>query len=458
MHIKVDSEFNIIEADSEYLEYVSDSKAGSFLSNVFSEDQHLLYETAEHLMNKPMEPLCFRMYVRDSEYAWVVAACTKKCDTDIRDFDIDIVLHDINELYEVEDKAERDYGTGLLTKKAITDYVLNKCENEKNKPFHLCIMDIDNFKKINDTMGHSYGDKVLKEVGAIVHEVLKGKGRAGRIGGDELMLVIDGTGDRNELRTYLKPIRERVEQLRMDKDGYPLITVSIGSGCFPIDADDYEKLFNLADKMLYRAKSRGKNRYVMYNPEVHGLIVDGEINVQFGMVHNSTPYDKTKLVIETIRGFFGDCNKTIAATLMQIVATYELDEGYIFYKNVSKSYLGYKSVYVTDDMNKQKVSQIVDSSSDFSYSLEPGFEKKFNANGVLVIDTPKNTLSDTKAPARFFETNKIQHAFLYKMNDSINEGYIVFYNTRDVSRKFPQSDITDFIYLCKMIEIAMKSR
>ncbi|MBO6240290.1 MAG: GGDEF domain-containing protein [Butyrivibrio sp.] len=448
----VDEELNIIDTDFAFSDYVSDSEPKSFLSNVFPDDWHLLHEMVEHLAAKNSETLCFRVFREDSGVSWVVANCQK---TDGNQGNISISMRDVDTL-DGRNRFSIDYGTGLLDKQAIIDYAKQRIA-DSDEGFALCIMDIDNFKKINDTMGHSFGDKILGEVGKIVLKALGNDGKAGRIGGDEVMLIINGKTDKTGLRKYLKEIREKVECMKKDKDGYPLVTVSIGSGNFPQDVDTYDKLFNLADKMLYRAKNRGRNRYVMYNSEVHGPIIDGELETTGGIVGDAKPQDKTKLVLGTLEGFFGDENKTILTSFMQLVATYEMDEGYIFFKNIKSSFIGFKRVVDHEKPNDYKLGRIVENISAMPFAADVKFDKKFNDNGVFVVDTPQNQLKGTKADA-FFSEHGIKHAFFYKMNKSKRDCYVALYNTRDNSRKIPQSDIIDFTYLSKMIEIALKSR
>ena len=353
---------------------------------------------------------------------------------------------------------EMDYLTGLYNKKAITEYAIRECETHKEKVINLCILDIDNFKQINDTGGHAYGDKILKEVSDIILEVLGNDGRAGRIGGDEMMLIIENVEDKADLRVYLKGIRERVEASHRDANGFPQVTVSMGIGTFPAYVDNYSDLFNLADRMLYRAKNRGKNRYVIYNPEIHGKIVDGELDENTATINRATAVDKTRLVMESLEGLFDTMNEAIPSLLGKIAATYDLDEAYIFYKDLSKSIHGLKRVADSGTSTEVNVLKTKDASSDILYVTVPGFDSMFNANGIFVIDTPGVQLSKYTMALRFFEEHDIKHAFIYRMQNTVYEGYIALYNTRQLTRKFPQPDITDLTYLSKMIEIAIKTR
>ena len=361
-----------------------------------------------------------------------------------------------NNSEEAKRAIEIDYLTGLYNKKSITDYA-RKAVAKKFDMVNLCIIDIDNFKQINDTYGHSYGDKILKEVSAIIMEVLGNDGKAGRIGGDELMMIIENVEEKSDLRVYLKAIRERVEASHIDQNGFPQVTVSMGIGTFPLYVDNYDDLFGLADRMLQRAKSRGKNRYVIYNPDIHGKLVNGELDENVAALNNATAKDKMKLVLESMDGLFGSMNESIPALLLKIAATYDIDEVYIFYKDIYKSFCGYKRIADSGINAEKNIQKLADSVSDISYTVEPGFETRFNSNGVMVIDSPGTQLAKTVEPRRFFTEHSIRNAFLYKMQNVPYEGFIAMYNTRDLAKKIPQSDITDLTYLSKMIEIAMKS-
>lgn len=222
--------------------------------------------------------------------------------------------------------------------------------------------------------------------------------------------------------------------------------------------DNYEALFNLADRMLYRAKNRGKNRYVMYNPDIHGMIIDGVLKEENRIVQDTTPQDRMKMMLGTMDGLFGEYERILADVLRDILATYELDEGYIFTTDLTRSYYGFRRTEDTVLYDQNSVSRIVENVADISYVTSPDFDLLFNSNGALVIDAPEFELSSAKKVQKIFLDKGIRHAFFYKIENDSSKGYVVFYNTRQLSRKFPQQDVTDFTYLGKMIEIALKSR
>ena len=446
-------ELEILSADQGYRDYVCEDGAKTIFANVHPDDKHLLYEMVEALSSEGKVSLCFRLCDRDSEYKWVNANCRQE-----KDDNIAIEFHDLTDIEDGVRAIEMDYLTGLLNKKAITDFVKKEIEVKPDTIINLCIVDVDNFKQVNDILGHAYGDKILKEIADIIKTVLGKDGVAGRIGGDELLMVIENVEEKTDLRAYLKGIRERVEASHMDENGFPQVTVSMGIATYPLYVKNYDELFNLADRMLQRAKSRGKNRYVIYNPDIHGKVVNGELDESVQAINRATAVDKTKLVLESIDGLFGNLNEAIPSLLMKIAATYELDEVYIFHKDLEKSINGFKRIHDSGNSTDKKVFQIVDSVAEITYALEPSFDAKFNSNGVLVLDTPMSQLKNTTKALEFFKAHEIKHAFYFKMQSSAEKGYIALYNTRDLSRKLPQPDITDLTYLSKMLEIALKSR
>ncbi|MCM1298388.1 MAG: GGDEF domain-containing protein [Firmicutes bacterium] len=173
----------------------------------------------------------------------------------------------------IDETARRDQLTGLYLKEDITNYAKRIIDDLKHKAA-MAIIDIDDFKNVNDHWGHSTGDKVLRKCAAIIAEQLRGAGKAGRIGGDEFFIVIDNFDSIESIKSILRGIKNNIAEAYSDKaDGFH-VTTSIGLTVAPDDADNFGSLYNLADHMLYLAKNKGKNRYIIYEPEKHGSVED----------------------------------------------------------------------------------------------------------------------------------------------------------------------------------------
>jgi diguanylate cyclase (GGDEF)-like protein/putative nucleotidyltransferase with HDIG domain len=133
--------------------------------------------------------------------------------------------------------------------------------HERRLPLTLCLIDVDDFKRINDRFGHPAGDRVLSRLATRLRQ----SGEAFRLGGDEFALLLPGY-DENAALTAATSVVERISALELDQLGF--VTVSAGVATSPAHAADRDELIRLADSALYWAKEYGKNRVRAYRPDV----------------------------------------------------------------------------------------------------------------------------------------------------------------------------------------------
>ncbi len=166
--------------------------------------------------------------------------------------------------------------TGLVDKADINRLAQERIDEKKLQGTTLVILDLDYFKDINDTMGHQFGDTVLKRVADIISTEIGSDGIAGRFGGDEFLIIFYNLKNEDELRAHLKNIKNMVHTTLAEKLTIrnSQLSVSIGAATYPKDGGSYEDLFTVADHCLYVAKEKGRNRYVIYDPEKHGSLED----------------------------------------------------------------------------------------------------------------------------------------------------------------------------------------
>lgn len=173
-----------------------------------------------------------------------------------------------NDVDDFVEGSQVDAMTRILNKKAITDY--GEAAVSAGGQVAIVMMDVDNFKNVNDTYGHLFGDKVITAVADVIKKTVGENGATGRVGGDEFMLVIKDFVDEVGLRNYLRTIKTNVAALFQDKLGINRISCSIGAARSGVDSDQYKELVRIADKALYIAKQKGKNRFIIYSEEKHG--------------------------------------------------------------------------------------------------------------------------------------------------------------------------------------------
>lgn len=158
--------------------------------------------------------------------------------------------------------------TSLLNRRYFEERIAEEMERSKRhrQPFSLIILDIDNFKNLNDTYGHLYGDEILKTTTSVIRRCVRIIDIAARYGGEEFAIILPTT-DKNDAGIIAERIRAEIEGtvcLAKDTGTTLNITVSLGIASFPDDASAAEELINNADRALYRAKSQGKNKVVIF--------------------------------------------------------------------------------------------------------------------------------------------------------------------------------------------------
>ena len=131
------------------------------------------------------------------------------------------------------------------------------------------IIDIDDFKHINDTYGHIFGDQVIRRVAEIMQVLVGQRGVIGRFGGDEYVILLEKVETREQLKTLLKTI---AKEFALAFDPKTHVTASIGVSEYPVDGSEYEELMRKADKALYLAKEKGKNRHIIYEERLHSKL------------------------------------------------------------------------------------------------------------------------------------------------------------------------------------------
>ena len=178
--------------------------------------------------------------------------------------------------------------TGLVSKNHMIGFV-NYLVEEKI-PFTFGMIDLDNFKYINDTYGHSIGDKLLTALSENLRSFLAGFGIAGRFGGDEFLFINFRDLNYDDKKDFCRKLFGTFSVLRKSYDltEYNLfITGTAGLASCPADAGNYNDLFILIDKLLYRGKSKGRNCYIIYTEEKHK-------NIEVIRIKKNSIYDSFK--------------------------------------------------------------------------------------------------------------------------------------------------------------------
>ena len=164
--------------------------------------------------------------------------------------------------------AITDKLTGLYNRRYFDhflDFEIKRTSRQKTS-LALLMMDIDNFKQINDTLGHLFGDKILNKLGDIIKSIIRETDLAARYGGEEFSVVMSNTG-LEDATDIAERMRKEISSYNFDITKGPT-TVSIGISLYPSDSTSLQDLLSNADRALYRAKNEGKNRVCVYSNSI----------------------------------------------------------------------------------------------------------------------------------------------------------------------------------------------
>ncbi|HBB20606.1 MAG TPA: hypothetical protein DCZ62_09260 [Ruminococcus sp.] len=308
-------------------------------------------------------------------------------------------------------ESNRDSLSGLLNKQAVTAFATEILAEKPAYNVNFVILDIDNFTDINSSYGHLFGDEVIFTIASIVKAEIGSRGIAGRISGGGFLIVLEDTRDEEDLRGILRAIRTKTEAAFADRFENFRLTCSMGISTYPVDSTDYDELFMQADKALYIAQEKGKNRYVIYDIAKHGPVEkDIENKIAFLSDKKNTTEKLAfagRLAENLVLGRMPD----ISVLMEQIRSQFAIDDICVFAGNDMSLILSCGNA----------------SSRNAAYLLENGYTQRFSGDGIFAIDNVNELEGRDDNAFRQLSEENIGGAVQYLMTeDSLVKGMISF--------------------------------
>ena len=216
-----------------------------------------------------------RFYTSKGRYEWLEVRMHKEIALAAGDLVISGSLVNIagfhHEVDRWKEKANRDALTGLYNRSHFETVSTELLTGGTLSSSAILFVDIDDFKQVNDTLGHVIGDDVIRCIAKRILGTFRHTDIVARYGGDEFVVFVNEIS-RGELNKRLQQLCDGFHfPYRNETVEYP-ISGSIGVAMFPEDGSNYLELLNHADAALYAAKQQGKNRFVFYRPGMEGSI------------------------------------------------------------------------------------------------------------------------------------------------------------------------------------------
>lgn len=167
-------------------------------------------------------------------------------------------------------EVEHDSLTTLPNRVLLLDRLNQSIKHSKlhNSKLALLFIDLDHFKEINDSLGHSIGDELLKKVSDTIRKIIKEDDTVARLGGDEFVVLIEDTNSTDDIIDYTQKIMDEFQKTQIIKEHSFFISCSIGISIYPNDGLTSEELIKNADAAMYKAKEIGRNNYQFYAKEL----------------------------------------------------------------------------------------------------------------------------------------------------------------------------------------------
>ena len=298
------------------------------------------------------------------------------------------ILYDVDEAKRttqaLKEQAERDGLTKLLNKTS-TQRLIAESLNAKNGQglSAMLILDLDNFKSINDTYGHLYGDTVLSRIGSHLRGMFRSHDIIGRIGGDEFLIFLRDVPDVNLVSERCGILVENLRELLTALAPNLPVSCSIGAALSPIHATSYAELFRRADEALYLSKSRGKNCYRIYDyHESYAALLDNAQNVSTRIDSDEQPnIGDDSFIRFAFRALYEsqDLDAAINELLAYVGTQFNVSRAYIFENNEDNTACSNTFEWCNEGILPEK-----DNLQNISYITDiPGWPELFEESGIL---------------------------------------------------------------------------
>ena len=320
--------------------------------------------------------------------------------------------------------------TGVLSRGQILGFTKQLIQNKT--PFAMGIIDVDNFKIVNDNYGHEYGDQCLADIAQNLQEYFKDTGLVGRYGGDEFIFLYFGDISYDNIHQMISNMYHNARVLRKKfiYNGIEhWITSTTGCASFPKDADNYATLFSKIDKALYRGKSKGRNCFIVYVEEKHKDIdVHKKETSYLPIIYNSiNTIFKNKQMLA--------CDEVVQKSLDYLINILHFSQAVFIKEN--------GEVLTNSSSNSNDIK-----SADFSF-----VKNLFEDNEIFIPTNIDNVRFEDKNYKYMYDKFHFLTFIASKIKSSERlYGYLILFEG-NVERIWQENDVAILMYLDKLIQL-----
>lgn len=429
------------------------------VSNLFyKEDQILVQELIDGILAGKHYAQTELRINNKKEYIW----CRIRVTTQFDDNHVPIkaigVIIDIDREKRASEtlliKAEQDALTAMYNKitsqTMIAEYLKHCARDEKCA---LLIIDIDNFKNINDRLGHLYGDAVLSDISNEIKKMFRTEDIIGRIGGDEFIVFMKSIDNVESVLKAASRVIYNIAHLSKQIERHCTVSCSIGISMFDTDGKTLPELYQKADNALYKAKSDGKNCYVLYDKNCMGELLLKKNTVLRSVISDKIDSDENskilngKLVEYVFRILYKsiDINTAVHLILEIVGIQFDVSRVYIFENIENDEYCRNTFEWCNSGVERQ-----INTLQHISYEddLAGSYMNNFNQDGIFYCRDIKDL---PQAQYEVLSPQGIKSMLQCAISDNgVFRGYVGFDECRQ-NRYWTQEQVDALVFISEIL-------
>lgn len=394
----------------------------------------------------------YRIEAADGNYIWMRTSSTAISDASGTPLRAIGIFSDISkqkaELNTLVRKAQLDSLTQLYNKKELEQQIEQYLFYNPNQAGAFIIFDVDNFKGLNDNLGHQFGDAVLQDVAAKIKMLFRENDILGRLGGDEIAIFMCNITSAEVVRAKAEALLGLLHTTYFGEMMQYTISISVGIANYPTQGINFSELYRMADSALYESKRKGKNCYTIYDELLTETVVENRtpfyssgrfLNDYFS---GDFPFGVFELLYET-----KDIRTTLQLILEQLGKKFAVDRVYIFKHDDRGAHANNTYEWCAPGISSERVRL-----QEIPLDIIHKFLSGFNAEGILYCNDTSNLDPEV---FEFVDTQKIKSMLCCAIcKDGKNMGFIGFNDCRK-TREWRGDEIALLGYLSRILSVFM---
>ena len=393
---------------------------------IYPEDQNTFFTFCDLLVsNDPQFSLELRSKTPDGDYVWYEVSGTKLFDAEGKPISVIGQTTNINdkkkEIELLKKKATQDTLTKTYNREAVKE-MINQHISTLEKPFifGLMIIDLDNFKMINDTLGYLFGDAVLIDLSGKLSKLFRSNDIIGRIGGDEFVVFIYNAPSITFIEEKAMQTLSLLREIHTGEEANTKLTGTIGISIFPADGTSYNELLQKAEISLYHAKLRGKDQYSFYQSSMEDIYqkdlekISQEMN-EIKNYHEERSIVDSSIIANAIEILFDSREIDVSINMMlSLIGVYYNLSRIDIMEFVDPD----QSVCITHEWYSDSEFKLGDIISHVPYhNLAPAFFFLHSDSGIIYLESLKEREHLLKQLENFPTITKVQSLFQCGISD-----------------------------------------